>query len=34
MQPIAVSSDGVVATAPGGVLCMRSTSNKVLFTNA
>ncbi len=34
MQPIAVSSDGVVATAPGGVLCMRSTSSKVLFTNA
>ena len=29
MQPLAVSSDGSIATAPGGVLCMRSTSSKV-----
>ena len=30
LQPLAVSSDGAIATAPGGVLCMRSTSSKVL----
>jgi len=29
MQPLAVSSDGSIATAPGGVLCMRNTSSKV-----
>ena len=29
LQPLAVSSDGSIATAPGGVLCMRSASSKV-----